>query len=65
MVMDHSILIPNELTPQWDAMQNLYNEYAADIIRGVRPISDFDTFVEEWNSAGGDDFAPLLQEAFG
>ena len=64
MVMDHSILIPNELTPQWDAMQNLYNEYAADIIRGVRPISDFDTFVEEWNAAGGNDFAPLLQEAF-
>ena len=64
MVMDHSILIPNELTPQWDAMQNLYNEYAADIIRGVRPISDFDTFVEEWNSAGGDQFASILQEAF-
>lgn len=64
MVMDHSILIPDEMTPQWDAMANLYNEYAADIIRGVRPISDFDTFVEEWNAAGGDDFAPLLQEAF-
>ena len=43
-------------------MNNLYNEYSADIIRGVRPIDDFDKFVEEWNAAGGDVFAPILQE---
>lgn len=65
MVMDHNLLIPNEMTPQWDAMQNLYNEYAADIIRGVRPIDDFDQFVTEWNAAGGDAFAPILEETFG
>ena len=53
------------MTPQWDAMQNLYNEYAADIIRGVRPISAFDEFVEQWNAAGGDAFEPILQETFG
>lgn len=64
-VMDHSILIPDEMAPQWDAMTNLYNEYAADIIRGVKSIDSFDQFVEEWNNAGGNDFAPLLQEAFG
>lgn len=63
--MDHSILIPDEMAPQWDAMTNLYNEYAADIIRGVKSIDSFDQFVEEWNNAGGNDFAPLLQEAFG
>lgn len=63
--MDHGILIPDEMAPQWDAMCNLYNEYAADIIRGVKPIDAFDQFVEEWNNAGGNDFAPLLQEAFG
>ena len=63
--MDHGILIPDEMAPQWDAMCNLYNEYAADIIRGVKPINAFDQFVEEWNNAGGNDFAPLLQEAFG
>lgn len=63
--MDHGILIPDEMAPQWDAMCNLYNEYAADIIRGVKPIDSFDQFVEEWNNAGGNDFAPLLQEAFG
>lgn len=63
--MDHSILIPDEMAPLWDAMSNLYNEYAADIIRGVKSIDTFDQFVEEWNNAGGNDFAPLLQEAFG
>lgn len=63
--MDHSILIPDEMAPLWDAMSNLYNEYAADIIRGVKPIDSYDQFVEEWNNAGGNDFAPLLQEAFG
>ena len=62
MCMDKNILIPSEMTPQWDAMNNLYNEYSADIIRGVRPIDDFDKFVEEWNAAGGDVFAPILQE---
>ena len=65
MVMDKNIVIPSEMTPQWDAMLNLYNEYSADIIRGVRPISDFDEFVQKWNQAGGDAFAPILQEAFG
>lgn len=65
LVMDHNLLIPSEMTPQWDAMQNLYNEYAADIIRGVRPVSDFDEFVEQWNAAGGDAFEPILQETFG
>lgn len=63
--MDHGILIPEEMAPLWDAMSNLYNEYAADIIRGVKSIDTFDQFVEEWNNAGGNDFAPLLQEAFG
>ena len=62
--MDHSLLIPEELAPQWDAMTNLYNEYAADIIRGVKSIDSFDAFVEEWNSAGGNDFDALLQTTF-
>lgn len=63
--MDTNMLIPDEMTPQWDAMNNLYNEYAADIVRGVKPISAFDEFVELWNEAGGNDFAPILAETFG
>ena len=64
-VMDHNLLIPDYLTPQWDAMINLYNEYAADVIRGVKSIDTFDEFVAQWNEAGGNDFADLLQETFG
>ena len=63
-VMDHSLLIPDYLTPQWDAMTNLYNEFAADVIRGVKSIDAFDEFVEQWNAAGGNDFSDLLQETF-
>ena len=65
MVMDTNLLIPEELTPQWDAMTNLYNEYAADIVRGIKSIDAFDEFVEKWNAAGGNDFHDLLQETFG
>ena len=63
-VMDHSLLIPDYLTPQWDAMTNLYSEFAADVIRGVKSIDAFDEFVEQWNAAGGNDFSDLLQETF-
>lgn len=65
MMPDTNLLIPSELTPQWDAMKNLYNEYASDIIRGVKPVSAFDEFVEKWNAAGGNDFDSLLQSTFG
>ena len=65
MIMDHNLLIPEELTPQWDAMNQLYNEYAADIVRGIKPIEAFDEFVEKWNANGGNDFHDLLQETFG
>ena len=65
MVMDHNLLIPEELTPQWDAMNQLYNEYAADIVRGIKPVEAFDEFVEKWNANGGNDFHDLLQETFG
>ena len=65
MVMDHNLLIPEDLTPQWDAMNQLYNEYAADIVRGIKPIEAFDEFVEKWYANGGNDFHDLLQETFG
>ena len=63
--MDTNLLIPEMLTPQWDAMNNLYNEFAADVIRGVKSIDTFDQFVDDWNAAGGNDFAAVLQETFG
>ena len=59
---DINIIIPEELSPKWDAMINLYNEYYSDIIRGVKPISAFDEFVAKWNAAGGDEFSAYLAE---
>jgi putative aldouronate transport system substrate-binding protein len=50
---DNNFMIPEEHVSKWDAMENLYKEYATDIITGKRPIDDFDTFVKEWEKAGG------------
>lgn len=59
---DISVIIPADLIPQWDAMISLYNEYSSDIIRGIKPISAFDEFVDKWNKSGGDDFSDYLEE---
>ncbi len=61
-VEDVNVLIPDYLTSQWDGMNSLYNEYSSDIIRGVRPISAFDEFVQKWNEAGGTEFDAYLAE---
>jgi len=50
---DTNVLLPEDLLPLKDAMNKLYREYSTDIIRGVRPVSDFDEFVTKWNAAGG------------
>lgn len=50
---DNNFIIPEELTTNWDAMENLYREFAADVITGKRPIDDFDSFVKEWYDLGG------------
>ncbi|MGE4525445.1 MAG: extracellular solute-binding protein [Sphaerochaeta sp.] len=50
---DTNVLLTEDLLPLKDAMDKLYREYSTDIIRGVRPISDFDEFVTKWNAAGG------------
>ncbi len=57
---DVMVIIPEELAPQWDAMKVLYDEYSADIVRGIKPIDAFDEFVQKWNAAGGDAFAEYL-----
>ncbi len=52
---DNSFIIPEEYVSNWDAMENLYKEYATDIITGKRPLKDFDEFVKKWKEAGGDE----------
>nr|WP_321295280.1 extracellular solute-binding protein [uncultured Sphaerochaeta sp.] len=57
---DTNVLLPEDLLPAKDAMDKLYREYSTDIIRGVRPISDFDEFVVKWNAAGGTKISEYL-----
>lgn len=64
-VEDVNVLVPEELTAQWDAMKLLYDEYSADFVRGVKPLSEFDDFVAEWNAAGGDAFSEYLAGVLG
>ena len=52
---DNNFAIPEEHVATWDALTNLYKEYAADFITGKKPISDFDKFVEAWYANGGKD----------
>ena len=52
-VADTDVALPSELTPQLDAVTNLYNEFAADVVTGKRPISDWDAFVADWYAMGG------------
>ncbi|MCM3387498.1 extracellular solute-binding protein [Ureibacillus chungkukjangi] len=61
-VADNDFTIPEEYISQWDAMENLYKEYAADIITGKISIDEFDTFVEEWYAAGGEGITKLANE---
>lgn len=57
---DNNVLLPTEYAAYWDAMTSLFKEYSADIIRGQRPLDDFDEFVEKWNAAGGDTIGEYL-----
>lgn len=65
LVQDVNILIPEEMAPQWDAMNGIYAEYSSDIIRGVKPIDSFDEMVQKWNEAGGNEFESVLTEKLG
>ncbi|SIB56480.1 Bacterial extracellular solute-binding protein [Mycobacteroides abscessus subsp. abscessus] len=59
---DNSFILPEQYISNWDAMENLYKEYATDIITGKRPVTDFDKFVDEWNQAGGKEITNYANE---
>lgn len=61
-VEDNAFMVPQDMVTQWDAMENLYREYAADIITGRIEIDAFDEFVEEWYAAGGTQLTELANE---
>ena len=53
-VADNKVVLPSEYAAYWDAMSNLFNEYAVDVIRGDKNTEgDWDAFVQAWNANGG------------
>lgn len=50
---DNAFIIPDELVAKWDAAENTYKEYVADVITGKKDLKDFDKFVEKWQKDGG------------
>ncbi|HEY9054530.1 MAG TPA: ABC transporter substrate-binding protein, partial [Rectinemataceae bacterium] len=61
MLPDYNFLVPEQYVTNWDAMTNLYKEYAADIVTGKKPISAFDEFVQKWYKAGGTEVTAYAQ----
>lgn len=59
---DNNFIIPEEYVSTWDAMENVYKEFATDVITGKRSISEFDQFVEDWKNAGGDEITKYANE---
>lgn len=59
---DNLFVIPEELVSKWDAAENIYNEYIADIITGKKEMTDFDKFVTEWKKSGGDELTAYANE---
>ena len=54
-VGDPDFPIPADMSPTWDALENLYKEYSFKIISGEYGIDKFADFVTEWYRLGGDD----------
>lgn len=60
-VADNKVNLPSEYAAYWDAMINLFNEYAVDVIRGDKNTEgDWDAFVAAWNEAGGNQVSEYL-----
>ncbi|MGD7006897.1 extracellular solute-binding protein [Metabacillus sp. 84] len=50
---DNKVMLDEEASAKWDATENLYKEFSADVITGKKPVSDFEKFAEDWEKAGG------------
>ena len=61
-VSDPDFPIPEELSPTWDALQNLYKEYSFKIITGELGLDAFDDFVAEWYELGGNKVTEYAQD---
>lgn len=59
---DNTFIIPEEMSTNWDAMNNLYLEFSADVITGKESIDNFDDFVSQWYKLGGEELTELAKE---
>lgn len=59
---DNQFIIPDEYITNWDAMENLYREYAADFVTGKRSLDQFDQFVDAWYKSGGEQLTQYANE---
>lgn len=50
---DNVVMLPDEYVASYDAMNIIYMDYLADVVKGNKDTSDFDSFVAEWNNNGG------------
>ena len=50
---DINVILPEDMAPLYSAVKSIYTEYANEIVRGVRPIDDFNEMVTKINEAGG------------
>src|SRR5690606_5419084 len=57
-----NFLLPEEHVPLWEALDNLYVEFATDIVSGKRSVDEFDKFVDEWYKAGGETVTKYANE---
>lgn len=57
---DVDVVLPGDLLPTYDAIREIYTQYATDIILGVRPVEAFDEFVAQYPALGGDQLSEYL-----
>jgi putative aldouronate transport system substrate-binding protein len=59
---DNNFIIPEQFIATWDALTNIYKEYATDFITGKKPISEFYQFIEAWYANGGQELTNYANE---
>lgn len=59
---DNTFIIPENLQAKYDAATAVYKEFAANVVTGKTPISEFDRYVQDWNAAGGSDLTTYAND---
>ena len=57
---DTDVVLPDDMLPYYDAVTELFNAYCTDIILGNRSIDEYDSFIAEYWTNGGEQLAEYL-----